>query len=201
MKKIYAIKNKLNNKMYIGETNNIQKRINNHFNKLKNNSHYNYKLQEEYNLYGKENFDVIILDEVEDNLADSKEVYYISKYDSYLNGYNLSGGGEKSKDYVFYNNDERKRKISEAVKKDWLTNEKRKENIIKANQSDKRRKEISEQWSGENNSHSIVKVDDVIKIRERYDKGEKPLEILKDYPKLTISGLKKICYRATWKNI
>lgn len=43
--------------------------------------------------YGKENFLVCIIEECPDELLNEKECYYIEKFDTYYNGYNLTLGG------------------------------------------------------------------------------------------------------------
>lgn len=43
--------------------------------------------------YGKENFLVYIIEECPDELLNEKECYYIEKFDTYYNGYNLTLGG------------------------------------------------------------------------------------------------------------
>lgn len=64
---IYAIKNKINNKMYIGKTNNFQRRKENHINALKNKWHHNGALQKDFNEYGEKNFEFYCLRELEVN--------------------------------------------------------------------------------------------------------------------------------------
>ena len=53
---VYQIKNKVNNKIYVGSTSNLEIREVNHFSSLKHDKHYNIHLQRSYNKYGKENF-------------------------------------------------------------------------------------------------------------------------------------------------
>ena len=54
---IYCIKNKLNNKCYIGSSNDLIYRECMHFHKLKYNKHVNNHLQASYNKYGRDNFE------------------------------------------------------------------------------------------------------------------------------------------------
>lgn len=44
--------------------------------------------------YGKENFDIDIIEECPPELLDEKERYYINYYNSYNKGYNLTLGGQ-----------------------------------------------------------------------------------------------------------
>lgn len=54
---------------------------------------------------------------------------------------------------------------------------------------------------GENNSHAKLKKEDVLVIRERYDNGETPGEIHKDYPFVSWVTINRVCKRETWKNV
>ena len=94
MATIYFIKNKITEKYYIGETIDYNNRINHHFIDLKNNTHHSHKLQNAYNIYGKENFEWGIIEQVDDAIRFEREIYYIEKYDSYANGYNETSGGD-----------------------------------------------------------------------------------------------------------
>lgn len=63
MKYIYQIKNTLNNKVYIGQTNNIKRRWDQHKSDLKRGVHDNPYLQKLYNKYGLDIFEFGILHE------------------------------------------------------------------------------------------------------------------------------------------
>lgn len=92
---IYKIQNIVNHKVYIGLTNNIQRRKNRHFSDLRNNRHDNKFLQQEYNIYGltKFTFSIEFQGEVSYEEISKKEEYFIEYYDSYKNGYNQNRGG------------------------------------------------------------------------------------------------------------
>lgn len=59
---IYIIKNIVNNKCYIGSSCNLKTRFRQHKLGLKNNKHFNLKLQNAYNKYGVLNFEFTILE-------------------------------------------------------------------------------------------------------------------------------------------
>lgn len=88
---VYEIRNLKNNKVYIGSAISIYKRIGNHKNALRRNSHCNIKLQRAWLKYGEDNF----LFSIKDISSDKKELvareqYFIDLYDSVKNGYNIA---------------------------------------------------------------------------------------------------------------
>lgn len=97
---IYKVTNKTNGKIYIGMTiNSIEYRFNQHFRELKyelkhksNRSYFHNAL----NKYGKDNFEVEMLEEVDESKLADREIYWIEKLNSTDKsvGYNLSNGGE-----------------------------------------------------------------------------------------------------------
>ena len=74
---IYVIQNIVNNRIYIGSSNNIQKRKISHFGKLRLNKHVNSKLQYAFNKYGEDNFVFNLLEKVENinDLLDREQVW------------------------------------------------------------------------------------------------------------------------------
>lgn len=95
---IYKIENKINHKIYIGQSVNIAKRWKDHRTSYKdiNDHSYNTHLYKSMRKYGLENFDFSIIEECLPNELNDKERYWISYYDSFFNGYNLTLGGDGS---------------------------------------------------------------------------------------------------------
>lgn len=93
---IYMIRNLSNNKVYIGQSTDINRRWNDHKMKLKNNIHYNEHLQKSYNKYGEKFFQYSILCETSKENLNELESYYIQKYqsDNSKYGYNQTLGGD-----------------------------------------------------------------------------------------------------------
>lgn len=91
---IYYIKNLINDKYYIGQSVNIDKRFSQHFSMLRNNNHHNTYLQNAFNKYGAKNFEFKLIKSCKPKYLNRFERVYIKKYDSYNNGYNLTEGGE-----------------------------------------------------------------------------------------------------------
>lgn len=75
---IYGIVNTINNKIYIGSSSLISRRVSKHFSELRNNRHTNKKLQDDYNKYGLDKFRVICLEETKE--LNTREVYYQLHY-------------------------------------------------------------------------------------------------------------------------
>lgn len=92
---IYCIQNIVNNKVYIGKSINIYRRIKNHIGALNMNfhKHENEYLINSWNKYGRKNFKYFVLEylEINEKLLEERELYWIKEYDSTnpLKGYNL----------------------------------------------------------------------------------------------------------------
>lgn len=95
---IYYLRNLNNNKIYIGKSVNIRKRISRHKGELSKNKHCNPHLQSAWNIDGCEGFTAGVLELCDKELLSQKEIDYISSYkaSSMLYGYNLTDGGEGS---------------------------------------------------------------------------------------------------------
>ena len=94
---IYKIINTVNNKIYIGQTNDISARWYNHIYELNGNKHPNAHLQNAWNRYGEDKFVFEIMYECDDNddlnkIEKESILQYNSNNDLY--GYNLTSGGE-----------------------------------------------------------------------------------------------------------
>lgn len=88
---IYKITNLLNNKMYIGQSNNIQRRFSEHSYK---GAESRIVLDSAIKKYGKDNFSFEVLEECPKELLNERETYWIKFYNSVETGYNLSYGGD-----------------------------------------------------------------------------------------------------------
>ena len=85
---IYCIRNKINNKVYVGSSVRMASRILDHLCKLKNNKHPNSHLQTSWNKYGNEEFSIFVISYCERELLIAEEQYWIDWLDSYNSGYN-----------------------------------------------------------------------------------------------------------------
>lgn len=98
---IYKITNLINDKSYIGQSIDIERRFKMHkrtaFNK--NSSSYHYPLYRAIRKYGIDKFSFDILEECLMEELDNKEIDYIEHYNTYYSGYNLDKGGSNAAHY------------------------------------------------------------------------------------------------------
>ena len=95
---IYKISNDINDKLYIGQTiHNIQYRFHGHISQSlrapDNKFHY------AINKYGKEHFQIELIEECDNAQLNEREIYWIQYYDSVNNGYNTTWGGSSGFHY------------------------------------------------------------------------------------------------------
>jgi group I intron endonuclease len=82
---IYKIKNKINNKFYIGSAVNFINRKKTHLHRLRKNIHHSIVLQNSWNKYGEDNFIFEIIEECEKENLIVREQYYIDTLKPYFN--------------------------------------------------------------------------------------------------------------------
>ena len=94
---IYKITNKLNGKIYIGQSVDIKKRWREHiFSSLHfENKVHNSPIHLALAKYGKDNFNFEIIEICDKNKLNEKEIYWVDYYKSYKNGYNATIGGDE----------------------------------------------------------------------------------------------------------
>lgn len=89
---IYKITNTINGKCYIGQSRDIYARWKKHLYAYKNSP--DYKLYRAFKKYGISKFIFEIIEECEIDKLNEREIYWISQYNSFNNGYNMTLGGE-----------------------------------------------------------------------------------------------------------
>lgn len=100
---IYKHTNKINGKSYIGQTvQTMEQRLKQHLKNKKNHNFIN-----AINKYGIDEFHSEIIEEVDENKLDEKEIYWIAYCNTYNNGYNMTEGGDG------FTSTQRKKYISE----------------------------------------------------------------------------------------
>ncbi len=118
---VYCIRNTINNKCYIGITSQTMKdRSVAHFYKLRSNKHDNEYLQNSYNKYGEESFELLTLykDAPSIDVLKQLEVFYCDIYNSHDKnfGYNLGAVGVGNLKII---SDETRRKMTIANNVNW----------------------------------------------------------------------------------
>lgn len=113
---IYSIENILNNRVYVGSSKCIYKRILDHRSDLRKNKHSNYKLQHDWNIYGEEYFHFNILCSCNLDQRTEKEQYYMDELKPF---YNI----ERIIYPIMTPSKERKEKISQTLKKRYKSKE------------------------------------------------------------------------------
>lgn len=216
---IYKITNKLNGKIYIGQSNDILKRWS-YYKNPPNPLGYRSSIIAAIQKYGIDNFNFEIIEECSVAELNSKEIYWIEYYDSYNNGYNLTRGGDHNTGESnpnadltvedvkiirsIYNSKTFEHKIDiynrlfinkcglRAFQKVW--NGETWKDIMPEVYSEENKNfynTIAKGNEGENNPNAKLSDEEVLSLRERYV-HETTAEILKDYPQLSYSGLEKI---------
>lgn len=98
---IYKITNKINNKVYIGQSLDIKRRWSEHKSRVNeiNSNCYNKPLYHSIRKYGIENFLFEIIEECAPEELNDKEKYYIELFNCIVpNGYNILGSSDKIKE-------------------------------------------------------------------------------------------------------
>lgn len=142
---IYIIKNKINNKVYIGAT---TKDINHRFMRHKSYRNINStnKLYSDMELLGIDNFYIEELEVTYDlNKARKLEKYYINEYNSINEGYNRVGGGS-----IISN---------ESIKEKYKHNKGENHPMYGKKQSEKNKKIVGDNFRGTKNINSKGKIE------------------------------------------
>lgn len=172
---IYMIRNKVNEKKYIGRTKSLSRRWAVHKCDLKKGKHVNKHLQASVNKYGIDAFEYSIVEELfptksinkrERTLLKDKELYWANYYNVF----------DTDKGYNLY-------PIIEGGKMNPVTREK-----------------LSNAHRGERNSNATITDSEAIRICNRINSGYKLRDIAREFG-VTLVTVKKIYHGVTWKHI
>lgn len=216
---IYKIENKNNGKVYIGQSNNIERRFKEHL--YKQDLYIEQIIAQE----GENNFSFDILEECSIEELNEKEIYYIQLFDSYYNGYNFSFGGncqsgdknanaKLTEEDVIYIRTQYAKRIRTREVYEMFKNKITKKHFMNIWEGKSWTHIMPEVYTEENKKYYCYQStngelspmakftnDEVLKIRERYVK-ETAQQIYKDYSdRCTLDTLKHILIGTTYKNV
>jgi len=211
---IYILQNRINNKIYVGQTNSVKKRLEKHKMDSKS-SRPSMIISRALNKYGFENFNFILIEEnlsLED--ANYWEVFYIQFFQSKnkLFGYNLKDGGKNSKhsqitkDKISAWHKGRPGKFGDKNPFFGLKHtDETKEKISKANSgrvvSSEIKLKISLATTGEKNANSKLNASDVLKMKNEYNLGGTSYKILSKKYNISKTQVARIINGETWKSV
>ena len=224
---IYKITNKINNHSYIGLSTHLEDRWEYHktpYNWKRENNKVLYKAIKKY---GIDNFKFEILEECSVEELGGKEKYYIKKYNTYYNGYNMTAGGEDNqgeshprhkltKEDIIdirtrYDNLERKKEVYQLYKdrigesgfhKIW--NNQTWKGIMEEVYTDANKEFHLHNTAnkGSSNGRACITEEDVKNIRLRRKNGEQLKVVYQDYKdKLTYGSFSNVWTYQNWKEI
>jgi group I intron endonuclease len=164
---IYAIKNIIDNKIYIGSTNDLERRWRDHKSLLSRNCHHSIHLQNAWNKFSKENFVFEILevlnDEKEILLKEQTYLDIFASYDQNI-GYNISKvAGSAFKGRNHSKESKLKQSIGNSGSNHWAfgnhLTEEHKESISKANRKISKdiEQEVIEKYNLIKNAYIVAK--------------------------------------------
>lgn len=220
---IYKITNNINGKIYIGQSNNIQRRFSEHQNR---GAASRIPVDVAIQKYGKENFSFEIIEECAIEQLNQRETYWINHFNSIENGYNCSVGGDQQSIgsnngrailtenevkiiRTAYNNHERRKDVYKQFE-DKITfssfarvwDGTSWSHIMPEVLTEENKKYYSkEATNGEKSSNAKLTDEEVIKIRERYV-SENAKTIYKDYEsRCSYNTLQQILWGRTYKHL
>jgi group I intron endonuclease len=189
MQAIYQILNIKNNKIYIGSTNNLNKRWNNHRSKLNNGIHENGYLQAAWIKYGQDNFQFSILEEVSDQNRIEREIYYLNEKKSYERniGYNFD---KNPTDKSGSNNPFYGKNHDDATKQRMA--------MLASNRDDDLKRRMGEKNKGEGSAFAKLTWELARDIRELYKKGGYTHRSLATKYNISRSAIQALMENRTW---
>ena len=224
-KGIYAIRNKITGCAYIGQSVvSIENRWSSHIAVLKKGKHTNKFLQDDWDKYGIDNYEFIILEEVDDkSKIDEREIYWIVKYKEDGKAFNQQSGGkgfagmhisdnakkiigEKNRQHMLGHKDSEETKLKKrnshlGIKHspEWI--EKCRLKQIGKEISAEQRLKLSIANSGENSGFAKYTKEQVLKAREIFDGGNHDYNYIAEQTGISKKSLYGIINKTRWKYI
>ena len=224
---IYKITNQINRHSYIGLSTHIEDRWDYHKNPYNWEREKDKSLYQAINKYGIENFSFEILEECSLEELSEKEKFYVAKYNTFYNGYNMTAGGEDNQGESHPGHKLLKADIIDIrTRYDNLERRKDVYNLYKNRIGESGFSKIwkGETWQGimmevytpenklyhlhdtankgSSNGRARLTEEEVRQIRLRRKNGEQLKEVYKDYQdKITKGSFTNVWTYQNWKNI
>jgi group I intron endonuclease len=224
---VYIIKNTINNKCYIGSSNNIYKRNYLHKSKLKRNKHHSIKLQNAYNKYGESVFIIEVLLKCPIEYLKKAEQKCINIFKPEYNMTNIVAyvpnkpifRGKQNTEWI----DKKKESYYNTMESKMQKTHKRNLEIVDKLKNGYSYEKIAEEYnistcsvsaikmknnvirvknlnSGEKNKSSKLSEKDVINIRILRKEGKTVKELSKIFG-VTSKNIESIVYNKSWKHL
>jgi group I intron endonuclease len=194
---IYAIINQVNGKMYIGKSKNIYNRTNTHITGLNTkNKNENRYLINSWHKYGKENFKLIVLEELELNeeLIAERELYWINFHNTTNSKYGYNLRMDSSTNTIVHQDTIELMKESHAIRVLNMTEEQRKKcgNISREfwKNNPEKKVEMVKKVREQIQKYSIVQFTKEMEFIKEY--GGR-YDIVKNYPLLYVQAILAVC--------
>lgn len=224
---IYKITNQINGHSYIGLSTHIEDRWDYHKNPYNWEREKDKSLYQAINKYGIENFSFEILEECSLEELSEKEKFYVAKYNTFYNGYNMTAGGEDNQGESHPGHKLLKADIIDIRTR--YDNLERKKDVYDLYKNRIGESGFSKIWKGEtwqgimmevytpenklyhlhdtankgsSNGRARLTEEEVRQIRLRRKNGEQLKEVYKDYQdKITKGSFTNVWTYQNWKNI
>lgn len=188
---VYEILCNVTQKVYIGSSRNIRKRLHNHINSLRKGVHHSTHLQRAWDKYGEDNFELGILEKFTSELGDAEQVereqYWLDHKKCYEQKYGYNILRQAFSLSGFKMSDETKQLQQESALK-------------RPRKSDDERLAIKVRLQGSKSHFAILNDSLVAKIKTRLVEGERPIVIAREFG-LSISAISRIRNGKNWAHV
>lgn len=186
---VYIIKNSINDMFYIGSSIKIKKRIREHVNMLKNNTHYNKRMQDDWNELGEGYFSFEILEECKESEVYVIEQKYIDRYFNSGMMYNLCPKSDSSLGFKF-----------DEDKKEEMKRLKGKENnpMYGKHHMNSSKRKMRDKNKGIGNGNAKLSEEDVISILLNLKTNKTTLETLANTFDTSVTNISNIKNGKRW---
>lgn len=183
---VYYILNLINHKIYIGQSKNINIRLNRHRAKLRSNSHNSSRLQAEWNIYGEHAFEFGVLVTTSHWYQEPEKIERI--FFNVYQSFDPEFGYNSEYSIISYN-----QKLGDSANSHMCAD--RPMRPLKHSISGPGNRK------GENHNHAVLTEAQVLDIRKQYaERGVGKLELAEKYG-VTVGAIHSIIHRYSWRHI